>query len=402
MLDTDCLVVGAGLAGSSVALHLARQGVAVAVLEARQPGWGASGRNAGHVLPTLRDLSVFESFPDQGRRFLALFDEWHGLPFQLAREYAIDCDARQSGYLNAMQTPKQLQRFKTAMRHWQGRQEIHEVGGAQMQAMTGSTRYPHGLLYASGGRINPYLFSNGLIAAAAGLGARIFGDSEALSIQPVGQRWKVTTAQGEVTAARVVFCTNAYPTQIVPEFTNCYYPLTAYAISTAPLPAPLREIIMPGGQTLAQVPMDLHPLVIDEQHRLITASIPSPWRVRDAAWHFRQHLRWIQRTWPQAREFPIQLQAYWTGRVAMRAEQFPGIYEVQPGLYGLMHFNAWGNVMAPLLGKLLGEALATDTMASLPFPVTRPAAVGFAGKHDWLVRKTMIPLARLAQRVGVI
>lgn len=401
-LDTDCLVVGAGLAGSSLALHLARQGAAVVVLEARQPGWGASGRNAGHVLPTLRDLRVFERFPDQGRRFLALFDELHTLPFQLAREYAIDCDAVQSGYLNVMETPAQLQRFKNSMRHWQERQQVHELDAVQTRALTGSARYAHGLLYASGGRINPWLFSHGLIRAAVDLGAKVFGDSEALSIRAHGQRWKVSTARGEVTAARVIFCTNAYPTGIVPEFANCYYPLTAYALASEPLSQPLRDIIMPGGQTLAQVPMDLHPLVIDGQHRLITASIPSALRPRDAAWHFRQHLRWIYRTWPQARAYPIELQSYWTGRVAMRDQQFPGVYQLQPGVYGLMHFNAWGNVMAPLLGKLLGEALAADDLTSLPFPLVRPRAVGFTGKHELLVRKLMIPAARLAQRIGVI
>lgn len=68
----------------------------------------------------------------------------------------------------------------------------------------------------------------------------------------------------------------------------------------------------------------------------------------------------------------------------------------------MMHFNAWGNVMAPLLGKLLGEALAADDLASLSFPVQRPQAVGFAGKHELLVRRLMIPAARLAQRLGVI
>lgn len=401
-VETDHLVIGAGLAGSSVALHLARQGAAVTVLETRQPGWGASGRNAGHVLPTLRDLSVFEQFPDQGRQFLALFDQLHTLPFQLAREYSIDCDAVQSGYLYVMETPAQLQRFKSSMRHWQGRQEVHELDAAQTRALTGSARYAHGMLYAAGGRINPWLFTHGLIRAAVDLGAKMFGDSQALSIRPHGQRWKVSTAQGEVTAGRVIFCTNAYPAGIVPEFVNCYYPLTAYAVATEPLPQPLRDIIMPGGQTLAQVPMDLHPLVIDGQHRLITASIPSALRPRDAAWHFRQHLRWIHRTWPQTRDIELKLQTYWTGRVAMRDQQFPGVYQLQPGVYGLMHFNAWGNVMAPLLGKLLGEALAADDMASLPFPLVRPQPVSFAGKHELLVRKLMIPAARLAQRWGVL
>jgi cation diffusion facilitator CzcD-associated flavoprotein CzcO len=44
-------VVGAGFTGLSTALHLAERGVDVAVLEAGQPGWGASGRNGGQVNP---------------------------------------------------------------------------------------------------------------------------------------------------------------------------------------------------------------------------------------------------------------------------------------------------------------------------------------------------------------
>ena len=100
-LDADVVVVGAGLAGSSLALHLAEAGISVVVLEARQPGWGASGRNAGHVLPTLKDVALFERFPDGGKAFLELFREHHTITFDLARKHGIACDAVQSGYLHA-------------------------------------------------------------------------------------------------------------------------------------------------------------------------------------------------------------------------------------------------------------------------------------------------------------
>ena len=46
----DAVVIGAGLAGSSLALHLADAGVATTVLESRQPGWGASGRSGGQAI----------------------------------------------------------------------------------------------------------------------------------------------------------------------------------------------------------------------------------------------------------------------------------------------------------------------------------------------------------------
>lgn len=101
-LEGDIVIVGAGLAGASLALHLADAGVKPIVLEARQPGWGASGRNAGHILPIVRSIKVFKSFPDAGRAFLEVFRAHHTIPYDLATQYDIDCDATRCGYINGM------------------------------------------------------------------------------------------------------------------------------------------------------------------------------------------------------------------------------------------------------------------------------------------------------------
>src|ERR1700742_2025422 len=50
-LDVDICVVGAGLAGLTVALEAARLGASVAVLEGRHVGWNASGHQLGTVTP---------------------------------------------------------------------------------------------------------------------------------------------------------------------------------------------------------------------------------------------------------------------------------------------------------------------------------------------------------------
>lgn len=50
-LDVDICVVGAGLAGLSVALAAVRMGASVAVLEGRHIGWNASGNQFGTVMP---------------------------------------------------------------------------------------------------------------------------------------------------------------------------------------------------------------------------------------------------------------------------------------------------------------------------------------------------------------
>lgn len=401
-LSADVVVVGAGLAGSSLALHLAEAGVKVAVLEARQPGWGASGRNAGHVLPTLKDVKAIRDFPDGGKRFLALFREHHAMPFDLSAKYGFDCDAEQTGYLNACGSESTFQDYKSSSRFWQEEQgqKVDLLDSADMQRMTGSSYYPYGVLYRSGGRVNPYLFTNGMITAAVQKGAQVYGNSEAMSLGKLGERWKLSSAKGSVTADRVVFCTNAYPTGIVPQVTNNFYPLTAYALSTKPLSPPALKVINPGKAALAQVPIDLNPLIIDGNNRIILSSIPSVFSPEDADLHFRNHLAWIHRTWPQAKDFDIELESYWTGRVALRDKGFPGVFELGSGVYGLMHFNAWGNVMAPLLGMLLADGLMKDQMEQLPFPLERPQRISNPNKQDLIIRKLMIPAARLGQKIG--
>ena len=51
--EADVAIIGAGFTGLSTALHLLARGKSIAVLEAVEPGYGASGRNNGQVIPTL-------------------------------------------------------------------------------------------------------------------------------------------------------------------------------------------------------------------------------------------------------------------------------------------------------------------------------------------------------------
>ena len=403
-IETDVLVVGAGLAGSSLALHLAESGLDVVVLESRQPGWGASGRNAGHVLPTLRGPGVFANFPDRGKAFLEAFGENRDLTFALPRKHGFSCDAEPCGYLNVATDSEAIAGFRAQTRWMEERGLLHavETGGSDLQHRTGTRHWDRALVYTGGGRVNPYRLTNGMAATAAGFGARLFGNSAALAIEPAGKRWRIRTDGGSVVAMRVVFCTNAYATDIVPEFTRAFYPLTAYALTTRPLPDAARAPIVPSREVLSQVPLDLNPLVRDSHERLILSSIPTVASPEDAQWHFRNQRDWLHRVWPETRDMEIELETYWTGRVALRDKEFPGVFEVQPGLYGLMFFNAWGNLMAPLMGKLLAEGLAGDRMDRLPFPLERPLAVANPGRQDRIIRHLLLPAARLGQKLGVL
>src|SRR4051812_40559400 len=105
----DVLVVGAGFLGLSLALHLAERDVSVVVLEAREPGFGASGRNTGFVVPTLKtalgpaDVGRILG-EDVGERLVRLVGESGSTVFDLIRRLGIDCSAEQAGWMQPAHT----------------------------------------------------------------------------------------------------------------------------------------------------------------------------------------------------------------------------------------------------------------------------------------------------------
>src|SRR5437879_3761434 len=105
-LDVDrtvsVAIIGGGFAGLSTALHLAEQAIDAIVLEAQEPGWGASGNNGGQLNPGLKlDPDTIETTfgADLGRRMIAFAYDTPTFTLDLIRRLAITCEARQNGTL---------------------------------------------------------------------------------------------------------------------------------------------------------------------------------------------------------------------------------------------------------------------------------------------------------------
>jgi len=399
----DVAVIGAGLAGTSLALHLAEAGATVAVVEAREPGWGASGRNAGHVVSHREyAAAALAALPERGERFLALLRDAGDLVYGLARRHAIECDGVQAGYFMVSEKAREIAGAERKVERWRKLGfRLRLLGRDETIRALGTERFPAAAVDEAGGRINPWRFTRGLARAAQRAGASVFARSPVTAVERDGACWRLRTGAGSLRAERVVVCTNAYTTDVVPGLARTFYPLAAYGLALAPLPEALRGEILPCGGAMMQLPTGFHPMLVDGHGRIVTSLLPGPLRPESAAAPLREARRWLTRTFPRLRGVPLALESYWTGATAWSPDTLPRIFEAAPGLLSLGCFSGEGNAIAPALGRHLAEALAKDDLRGLALPVSPPRALLFRSRLEVGLRWLGVPLLRLADRAGL-
>src|SRR4051795_3562604 len=121
LVQSDVIVIGAGFTGLSTGLHLREAGVEVAILEAMEPGWGASGRNNGQVIPTLSrpdPEDIVARHGEAGERFVALLRDSAPLLFDVAQRYQIHAEQEQTGWVQPVHSPGRIKIADRRVRQW--------------------------------------------------------------------------------------------------------------------------------------------------------------------------------------------------------------------------------------------------------------------------------------------
>ena len=393
-VQADVAVVGGGITGLSAALHLAEQGAKVVVLEAEQPGWGASGRNGGQVNPGLKpdpDQVEMDFGADLGGRMNALAGGAPACVFDLIERHGIRCDARRNGTLRAAIRAKHAAQVRaTAQQLVHRGAPVELLEGADLERATGTARYQLAMLDRRGGDLNPLSYVRGLARAAHAAGAAVHGGTRALRMQKSGAGWMVETAQGSVAARHVVLATNGYTDDLWPNLRRTVVPLFGAIAATAALPESIARAVMPSRAVLYESGTVTVYYRVDAGQRLLIGGRGPGSEV--AAPSAIPHLLSYARTlWPCLGDTPWT--HAWGGRLAMTTDHYPHVHEPADGVLICLGYNGRGVAMATAMGAQLARRILHPTagfdmpitgMKNIPLHALWPVAVKAAIAHGRL------------------
>jgi glycine/D-amino acid oxidase-like deaminating enzyme len=366
----DVAVVGGGITGLSTALHAARSGAAVVLLETEELGFGASGRNGGQVNPGVKpdpDTVERDFGADLGRRMNALAGSAPALVFELVKRHGIACDARQNGTLRAAVHARHAAAIRKTCAQLERRgAPVELLEGDALARVTGTDRYSCAMLDRRGGDLNPLMYARGLARAAIEAGARLHAHSRALGMQRVAGGWRLDTARASATAKHVVLATNGYTDPLWPGLRRTVVPLFGAIAATAPLADAARRIILPDRPVLYESGNITVYYRIDSRHRLLIGG-RGPMHEIDTAAAIPHLTRYAAQLWPVLEG--IDWTHAWGGRLAMTRDHYPHVHEPAPGVLICLGYNGRGVALATAMGRALADHMANPS-AAFDMPLT--------------------------------
>ncbi|KIZ33273.1 NAD(P)/FAD-dependent oxidoreductase, partial [Rhodopseudomonas palustris] len=379
-LDVDVCVIGAGLAGLSVALEAARMGASVAVLEGRQVGWNASGQQLGTVMPgfgvPIGDLIARIGFEDT-RDLWSLARDGMELVRARAAEAAMPGINLTSGALEVSNVDigdRLIGRLQML-----GEDFGTEVEGWQIDRVRDvlkTDRYFHAIHYPTAFQFDGRRYLRGLEAMARQAGVRIFEDSPVVGIDHSGIRKRIVTPEARLRAADVVLAGNVHLGSPMQRLSDTLLPVWRYAALTQPLGARLAEAITFAGSVTDNDGID-HYRIVDGD-RLLWSSPETTFPV-DPKRRGGAIRRRIRTVFPQLGA--VELDRAWSGVVGQTVHGMPQIGQLRRGLWVASGFGRQGLNTTAMAGQLIARGIMHgDTQWRLLSPFELVWAGGRIGR----------------------
>ena len=371
-VQADVCVIGAGYTGLSAALHLAKAGKRVVVLEAARVGWGASGRNGGHVGTGQRaDQFALEKWygKSTAKDLWRLGLEAVGLVESLIEANNIECEFGR-GNIHFAAKATHVRDLKEEIAHLETAYDYDQLTGVDKNELhsLGSARgFHYGVLDNGARHLHPLKYCLGLARAAMKAGSVIYEHSRATRLKVNARGVEISTATGSVNAERVVIACNGYLDQLYSPIASNIMPINNFIVATEPLSEAMARQINPLDASLSDSLFVINYWKLSEDRRLIfgggeTYSDKFPDSITDFV---RPQLLGV---YPELAD--TRLEFGWGGTLAITRNRMPDMGVKNGVIYYAQGFSGHGVPTATLAGKLIATAISNscadfDLMAGL-------------------------------------
>lgn len=351
----DVVVVGGGVLGVSTAFWLQRlaPGQRVALVEAHEPAFGASGRNAGFLLQGATtdyatDVSTYGR--DRARRLWHFTLENRNL---LVREVGRGaCDLEESGSMIVAGSEEEDARLREAVPLMRADRISVIYHPPDEVARRLQAKNFYGALYvSSGAMLNPVALVRHLLARSD---VEVLAHHPVTSLREAGGRVVLETARRRIRASRAVLALNAYLPQVVPELSSYIRPVRAQMLSTTKASRWLRTPVyshdgyfyvrqLPDGTCLVGGARHLH-----REEEVGYADEATEAVQRDVEGYLHHYF---------GRSRNLQVRSRWSGTMGFTPDGLP-VAGTVPGCEGALWaagFNGHGMAYAFQMGRLLAE-----------------------------------------------
>ncbi|MEZ5962341.1 MAG: FAD-dependent oxidoreductase [Planctomycetota bacterium] len=366
--QADVVVVGGGIAGVATALHLARAGVDVVLLEARKLAARASGRNDGQLLLGLGEHynRIVGQFGRERARLLWSFirDNNASLKAELHRSVP-ECGLRDAGGLRLAQTEHEHTELQSAARLLAEEGIAHELLSVDdlRHILPPAVGFAGALRLPGEAIVQPVAMVHGLARTARSLGVRV---CEGVAVEGLtrgaGDVRVHLDGDRTIAATVVVLCTSALAPRLDPSgFLGAQvFPFRGQVLASDPLP---EAVVEPFGE-YAMSSNFCYEYFRTHGRRFVVGGMR--WSVRGQEEGTVDDdtvnpeitanlLAYVARHFPvlQGVAFPQR----WTGIMAGTQDGLPllGALPGQPGVFVHLAFNGYGLSFAFAGGAVVAE-----------------------------------------------
>ncbi len=381
-MEAEFVIIGGGYTGLSAALKLRDFGREVLLLEQEFCGYGASGRNAGHLTPTIgKDVfSCIKYFGKaRGLELIRFGERAVEHVERVIKELNIDCEYHAGGNvvagLHESQRPALAKSAAIAAEHGVKAAFLDET---EMRRRKLPSAFLFGVYESGGGHLHPGKLVQGLRGAAIDAGVQICEQTKVSSIEK-GAPVIVTANNRKVKARRLFLATNAFSPTSLSLFRNKIAPLAVSQFATKPLStAQLDRLGWSGREGIYTAHESLENYRLTEDGRIVGGSkyVRYGYGGKLPPAHHEKTFAQMESTF-RARfaELPdLEIDTFWSGWIALVLDFLPicGALDGEDNIFYSLGYNGHGVAQASYMGTAMGARMAGEENDALDVLKRKP------------------------------